>query len=162
MDVSDRRDRIKQELASIADANGGMLRAEDVVSFAADATTALHGEFTWDDSEAARQYRIFQARQLIRVTVVYEPRINQDVRVYLSLPDDRQQDGGGYRRTVDVMADDDLRAQALASALRELESLRRKYATLQELFGVFIEVDKATATHKPRRKNQRKTLVGGS
>lgn len=51
-------------LAQIA-GKGGRLTAEKVVEHAADPTHPLHGFFEWDDTEAARKYRIAQARELI-------------------------------------------------------------------------------------------------
>jgi len=64
-----RNSAIQQELESIRRSAGGLLRPEDVVEFARSPETALHEEFTWDDSEAAHQYRLWQARQVIRVNV---------------------------------------------------------------------------------------------
>jgi len=49
----------------------GRLNTEDVVEEAKAARNPLHPIFEWDDSEAGKQYRLWQARQLIRnVTVV--------------------------------------------------------------------------------------------
>ncbi len=62
-------DLIKQELEALAEANNGILRPEIVVEFARDAKTALHSRFEWDDTEAAKQYRLWQARQIIKVAI---------------------------------------------------------------------------------------------
>ena len=67
------RTAIVAELETIRRNAGGVLRPEDVVSFAADPDTELHSRFEWDDTEAAQQYRLWQARQLIRVTVTVLP-----------------------------------------------------------------------------------------
>jgi hypothetical protein len=46
---------------------------EDVVDVAKDPSHPLHDAFEWDDTEAARQYRLEQARYLIRaVRIVVE------------------------------------------------------------------------------------------
>lgn len=51
----------------------GELTPERVVDAAADEKNPLHGYFTWDDDEAAHQYRLWEARRLIRsVKVVVE------------------------------------------------------------------------------------------
>jgi hypothetical protein len=71
------RTAIVAELETIRRNAGGVLRPEDVVSFAADPDTELHSRFEWDDTEAAQQYRLWQARQLIRVTVTVLPPIPQ-------------------------------------------------------------------------------------
>jgi hypothetical protein len=45
------------ELRQIEQKAGGVLQPESVVDFARNPKTALHGAFTWDDTEAARKYR---------------------------------------------------------------------------------------------------------
>lgn len=124
-----------EELQLIADANGGTLTPEAVVDFASDPETALHSAFEWDDTEAARLYRLEQAEKVIRVTVTIierpqEPPIR--VRAFVSLSTDRK-DSGVYRRIEDVMADDHMNEILLADAMRELSSLKKKYAHLQRL-----------------------------
>lgn len=48
----------------------GALTASLVVEAASDEESPLHQEFNWDDAEAAHEYRLQQARQMLRVTVV--------------------------------------------------------------------------------------------
>jgi len=129
---------IRVELAQLQKEHG-LLRAEDVVNFARNEDTALHGEFEWDDSEAAHQYRLAQARKIIRVNVQILPtgHDNVVVPVYVSLAQDRDQPGGGYRRLVDVMSDEELRAQLLQQALTDFERVGRRYRTLKELAPIF-------------------------
>lgn len=135
-----------QELEHIRSKSAdGVLQAEDVVEFARDERTALHSEFEWDDTEAAHQFRLVQARQIIRltVTVVESPAGPQTVRMYASCDSDRTQPGGGYRPLTEVMSNDDLREQLLGAAFRELRTVRRKYQQLQELKPIFRAIDKA-------------------
>lgn len=122
----------------------GILQAEDVVEFARDERTALHAEFEWDDSVAAHQHRLEQARKIIRltVTVIDSPAGQQTVRMYASCDSDRVQPGGGYRSLVDVMSNDDLRDQLLHAALRDLRTVRRKYQQLRELNPIFRAIDR--------------------
>jgi len=128
---------VVQELQRIAASNGGILQPCAVVDAARAEDSILHDRFTWDDGEAASQYRLWQARQLIRCSVIVEPRTETTVRAFVSLTSDRENDGGGYRETVRVMARADTRADLLADALAELEVFQRKYAALTELAGVF-------------------------
>lgn len=128
---------IRDELEQLRRAGGGILKAEAVVAFAADPATALHGEFTWDDAEAARQHRLEQARGLIRVHVTVIGEDAPPVRMYVSLGSDRREPGGGYRAMREVLADDERRAELLAQSLAELQSWERKYRTLAELAPVF-------------------------
>lgn len=52
--------------------DGEIVAAEDVVEAAAPAESPIHTYFTWDDSEAATQYRLEQARRLMRAIMVVE------------------------------------------------------------------------------------------
>lgn len=133
------------ELQRIANLSGGVLHPERVVEEAESEASPLHGKFCWDDDKAAHEYRIFQARNLIRTTVRYIE-INGDtrpMRVFVSLTPDREHDGGGYRDVVAVMSDNDMRRQMLEDAFGELGIFEVKYVHLKELTGVFVASKKA-------------------
>lgn len=63
--MSDSTDAIRKILREIEERNNG-LTAEAVVEAAKPVTSPLHARFTWDDTRAAREYRIMEARVLIR------------------------------------------------------------------------------------------------
>lgn len=138
---------IISELRSIAAKNDGLLKPEDVVKAARPVDSPLHTRFTWDDSEAANQYRLEQARKLIRTTIQFIEVDGQDqsFRVFCSLTPDRENDGGGYRETVTVLSDRRYRNQLLADAQDEMKRFELKYARLKELSGVIKEIRKALA-----------------
>lgn len=125
------------ELKRIASENGGLLQPEIVVNEARSKTSPLHSRFTWDDGEAAHQYRIWQARQLIRVSVEVLAGTKETMDVFVSLSPDRERESGGYRVMTEVMSDSQLRAILLKDALEELEIFRDKYKKLKELAEVF-------------------------
>jgi hypothetical protein len=127
---------IKQELIRLADEHGGMLRPEDVVREAERGESPLHAHFQWNNSVAAHEYRLQQARGLIRVSVEYlssEPIVS---RVFVSLSMDRYP-GGGYRVTASVLENIDNRSLMLRDALAELRRVETKYRALTELANVF-------------------------
>jgi hypothetical protein len=132
------------ELQRIADESDGVLVPEAVVEAARPEASPLHSRFTWDDSEAAHQYRIWQARQLIRVTVeiVHEGQ-KEPSRMWVSLKPDRNNDGGGYRSMISVMSDADMATQLLKDAHEEMESFEQKYSGLKELAEVIGAMRKA-------------------
>ena len=134
---------VKSELDAICKAHRGILQPEDVVEFARDPDTALHGRFEWKDGDAADLWRLHQARNIIRVFVVVLPQAKneQPTRCYVSLTSDRVADHG-YRRIEAVLSHKTLRDQMLADAMAELAAFRAKYATLKELSGVFAAIDK--------------------
>lgn len=130
---------LKNILREIAAKNGGTLHPEAVVEFARPESSPIHHRFTWDDSEAAKRYRLWQARELINVVVDYvktERTQSLEVRAFVSLPKDRT-NGGGYREITAVMANRDYRQQLLADAFSELTVLESKYKMLTELAEVF-------------------------
>jgi len=136
-----RNSAIQQELESIRRSAGGLLRPEDVVEFARSPETALHEEFTWDDSEAAHQYRLWQARQVIRVNVTVIGNTESKVRAYVSLGSDRQNQGGGYRAITDVMSDAERRRELINQAFAEFDRWRKRYQELTELAPLFDHAD---------------------
>jgi hypothetical protein len=133
---------VVKELKKLARQNGGVLQAETVVEAAQPEESPLHPCFEWDNSQAGHLYRLHQARQLIRVSVVYEPQTDTHVRAFISLTPDREVSGGGYREMIAVLSRKDMKEQMLADALAELESFQAKYAALKELAEVFKAIKK--------------------
>ena len=145
------RDLRREALEDIRQKHGGILRPCDVVKDAADPDSPLHSVFEWDDTKAAHQYRLDQARDLITVYVEVLPGERKDpVQVYVSMRDDRKEIGGGYRLIHDVLADPEARAKFLAEALAEFRRAEVKYSRLMELAGVFAAV-KAVETKAQRK-----------
>jgi len=135
---------IAVELEKIRRRAGGTLRPSDVVTAAQDPDHRLHGQFEWDDEKAGHEYRLWQARQLIRTTVTVLEGTTQEIRAYISLEPDRTKEMG-YRLLRDVLVDPELRQIALAEALEELKIFRAKYQQLQELAPVFAAARRVTA-----------------
>jgi hypothetical protein len=146
---------IKDELTQIYNEHNGRVPPEAVVEFARDENTALHAEFEWDDTEAAHQFRLEQARKIIRlnIEVLETPNGNVRMPVFVSLVSDRR-GGGGYRALTDVMSNAEMRAQLLQQAIDELQRVRRKYESLRELAPVFAALDRV-ARNASRRRNRR-------
>lgn len=134
-------ERRRNELELIRSMHGGMLNPVDVVEFSKNKKTALHSAFTCDDTEAAEAHRLWQARQVIRVCVrvVGDEQKGPPIRTYVSLYDDRGQDG--YRLLDDVLADDELCEKLLTQALCELRTWQTKYQQLKKLAPVFAAAD---------------------
>ncbi len=144
--MSNTTKRIREELDRIASENGGILMPAAVVDAARPASSPLHSKFEWDDSAAAEQYRLQQARQLIRITVNVIGGRTDEEKLWVSLTPDRAK-GGGYRGIVSVMSDSNLRNQLLEDALADAENFQQKYRHLSELSDVFAAMKKL-----PRRR----------
>lgn len=146
-----KRDVVSEELLRIKLEDGGdIVTAEQVVAHAEDEDSPLHKYFQWDDTEAARQYRLFQARQLITVAVIMLPGKKRPSSAWVSLRYDRQQPEGGYRLLVDVLSNADQREMLIREALEDLRTWELKYKRLVELLPIFdaIHQSKSKVTKK--------------
>lgn len=144
---------LSAELLRIGKGHGGFVRPSDVVREASSSRSALHGFFEWDDAVAAAEYRLEQARYLIRrvsVTVMHgdEP---VSIRAFVSLRSDRGD--GSYRQTVTVLSMRETRGQALAEALAEMEAFTAKYRHLVEIAEVVQLMDRTSRRLRPRAAN---------
>jgi hypothetical protein len=129
---------IESELLDLQDA-GGMIHARDVVAWAeANPNSDLNAQFDWDDESAAGKYRLNQARRLIAIHIRFDEA--PQWRGTINLVADRK-NGGGYRRTENVMRNEQMRAAALRQALLEANRWRENYRWLSELARVFAELD---------------------
>lgn len=143
-------EKIRTELLNIQKASADkMLHAEHVVAWAKrNKSSALHRQFEWDNSKAANEYRIWQARRLIQINVVTEDGGPQVV----SLSVDRGK-GGGYRDVRDVLSSRELSEIMLRDALAELNRVQARFVRVKELTGVWAAVKrvKARQDRKPQR-----------
>lgn len=135
-----------------ADPNG-LLRPEAVVEVAESPTHPLHNKFEWDDTEAARLYRIEQARTVIRSFKVHIPELNVEVQALSSLDIDRKSQGG-YRWTLEILERPDLRQQLLQTALNELTSIKTKYEHYTELASIWSAINNVSKDITPQNANR--------
>lgn len=105
---------------------------EEVVERAVDPNNPLHGEFEWNNEIAGHQFRITQARALIRKyrVKIVEPQV--DVRRFVSV---ETHEGRGYVPTLDALENPFLRQQVLDRFLAELRSFEARYKHYAELAG---------------------------
>lgn len=132
-----KRVAILETLKQLEEENG-RLEPQAVVQQASDPSSPLHDSFDWDDTLAARKYRLWQARQLIanvKVEFVGDNRqayynatvVIEDVPVR------------GYWSLDRVLSDEELHRQVLIEAVKEIETAHKKYDSLKELKGVINE-----------------------
>ena len=135
-------------IRNLAD-DDGLIKPERVVEAARPKTSPIHDQFEWDNSAAAEKYRLLQASELIRVSVeIIDCGGNRDpvmVRAFTSLTTERGV-SGGYRATVQVLSNKQMREQMLADAIAELQAFEKRYAILKELAGVFAASRKLRKT----------------
>jgi hypothetical protein len=141
--------RYAEELAALYKEHGS-LDPEIVVKWAREnPESALFGRFTWDDSKAAHQYRLLQARNLITEVTVVESN-GKSYQTYVSPVENRH--NGGYVSLAEVLSAPEKRARFLAQALSEYQRVGEKYAELTELASVREAVNRIA--HKQERKKK--------
>ena len=126
-----------EELERIRLDNGSVARPQQVVNIARAEDSPLHDQFEWDDSVAGEQFRLEQARSMMRsILVVVEgdgEELLEPYYVHVEVIDAESHKLRGYVPLRVAMADPDMRGQVLNNALRELDIFRRKYGHLIEL-----------------------------
>lgn len=138
---------ILAELDAIAaSSEDGRLHPEAVVAFARRPDSALHAKFEWDDSVAAEQYRLQQARSVIRAQVRVSEVVGRRCRAYVSVPSDRTSDGG-YRPTDAALSRTAIRMQMVESVLEELAKARDRYPHLPELNPLWLRIEAAISDY---------------
>lgn len=116
------------------------LTPANLVDVSRSADAPLHDEFEWDDAIAGEKYRESQAQYLIRViTIEPEKKESEPIRAFVSI---RQDDERRYIDTQYAMSIPETRESVLMDAIRELNAFRRKFNALNELAGVFVEIEK--------------------
>jgi len=136
---------IGEEIQRMVVEHDNKLEPEVVVSEASSPLHPMHNLFEWDDTVAAEQHRLQQARTLLRsiiVTIIRPKHANVVTNLVVSTEKSGPRDRC-YSTTEYALNDPELRAQVLGQALRELAAFKRKYAELSELVHVFRIIDTA-------------------
>jgi hypothetical protein len=128
----------------------GELTPEDVLSDAKHDNSPLHSFFEWDNTAAAHQHRLAQARGLIRsVVAIYvdeekqKPAVRAKAYVHIA-----EAGAPHYREAGHAMSQSKTRRMVLQRAWRELQAWKTRYSDLKEfsdLFEVIAEVEKHIA-----------------
>lgn len=127
----------------------GKCTAEALVQEAAPASSPLHSLFEWDDTEAAKQWRVEQARYVIRNVRFVVRREERPATQHIAFVSIREGKTGGYANTIRVVSDEQLRQQMVDDAMTALEAWRERYGHLSELTAV---VEAITAQLSKRRR----------
>lgn len=141
--------KVYSELERIRKRNGD-LTPEAVVDSARSARSTMHNDFEWDDTVAANEHRLTQARTLLRSIEMRQadsPQIPTRVYEVVTRPPVKDQPARKvYTDTREAMADPVLRDEILGNAIRDAIAFRRKYAALQQLSQVHAAMDSFIAS----------------
>lgn len=131
-------------LEALRQKNGGELTDDIIVDTARRKTHVLHRWFEWDDTEAAKEYRRLQARNLIRsFQVVYQDAPDTPVKAYAVHR--RERPGSpqrtAYRTMDEVLSDPESRDRLIAEAVRMAMEFRRRFQGIHELSRIIESIE---------------------
>lgn len=125
-------EKVAQELSDASTAD--VLTAEKLVKYAQNPNTHVHGFFEWNDTIAGHQYRLHQARNLMRSIVVEREETSaQPIRAYTLVTVDPVEKQTGYMPTQLVVQKPDLLADATRRLKAEVSAAIRSVKELEEL-----------------------------
>jgi hypothetical protein len=134
-----------KELLKVKKKSNGNLTPNDVVEFAKDPSSVMHSWFTWEDTEAARRYRLIEAGSLIRsIEVVYVEAPKMERRAFEIQYKKKTGDAESrtvYKTAEEAASDPDNHARLIAEAVRTLMAWRKRFAALQELHHLMTAID---------------------
>jgi hypothetical protein len=120
--------------------SGGQLTPDIVVEAAADPDSPGHAGFEWDDTAAARQHRLAQARRLIVSVRVINPPTARPIVAFVSVR--TPEHGRNYVPTVEAMSDEEMKTRVLAEVRVFIESMERRYAHFAEAAALLAGLKK--------------------
>ena len=127
----------------------GVLNKKILLDESRDEEALLHNCFEWDDTVAAEAHRLAQAQQFINnmICVVVDSngveKNSEPIRAFVNVAKSENAEKGSFVPLVEALSKETTRRIVLENALRELTSLRKKYAALSELATVFECIDGA-------------------
>lgn len=141
---------VGERIEALREQKGNALKPADVVEDARPDDAPTHGLFEWNDMLAANHWRQNQAREVLRSIriVMYddqgvERQIIANVHVELS-PRNH-----AYVPIQVAIADDDMRQQILAEALRYLRGWQARYEHLEALRPVVRAIEEVAGKLRP-------------
>jgi len=138
-------EQCEREMNKIA--RSGLLTPEALVESARDKDSALHDGFTWDDTEAAKAWRIEEAKAIIRAIVYVEETENgpREVRCFVNVRDQNDEGenerSGRYVPIGLAMSNAEMRHYVLQVALRDAHAYAEKYRDFEELARIVRAID---------------------
>jgi hypothetical protein len=150
-------DPVARELRRIYRAHGNRMHPPHVINAARDPDSPLHKFFLWDNTKAAEEFRLIQARQLIatvRITIPDSAVGERTIRAYHSLRSEQS----GYRHMEDIVDAPDLLESLVSQFASDLERItdrydairstaksRRVFEVIEEFVGASKQKEPATA-----------------
>jgi hypothetical protein len=151
---------VHEAVCSLAKKLGHMVTTKEILAEAEKKTSSLHGYFLWDNSKAAHEYRLWQARMLIaEVNVHYTDREGNEASsrsfVSIFMENENGKKARSYVSVDKATSHKELEAQIRFRAVQELESWVERYKVWSSLESLSNDIkdaiSKFTAKRIPRR-----------
>lgn len=121
----------------------GLCHPAALVAAAKSKRSPLHDLFTWDDSEAAKNWRTHEARNVIRRIEVVEGESVGPMPAFVHIRSVTEEGvQSGYMSTIPALASDH-RDEVIADVAKQLSGLRARYRHLSEFEPVWEAIDNA-------------------
>lgn len=136
-----------KELQGIEKQNG-VITAKAVVQRAKNESSPLHRFFNWDDTKAANEYRLWQARMIVARVYVSTPDTDPNkpvLRAFVNISPgediyDADSSGRGYIGIENAKKSAPLRDQVLQYAKDQLFRWEERFGAMQEFFEVSVAI----------------------
>ena len=141
-------EKVIQEILKVKEKQG--LTAKAIVDQARKKTSPLHDLFEWDNEKASEMWRFQQARVLINEVKV----IIEDNEYYafenISVQVDDEMPRREYFERSEIMSNESLRKQIVATALEQLLYWKDKYRQYNEFASIIRGIDSFTEKQKAK------------
>lgn len=125
---------------------GGNCTAEEVVDVAKSSRSPIHKYFDWDDTSAARKYRLQQAGQMIRCVVLNIEDSDNEIPKMVSIKFETNHGiKRSYVNTEKAFNIPDAMDQVLAEAIQNLKGWEKRFRMFknhEKLSRIFAEIRK--------------------
>lgn len=135
------------EIERIREKHGGQVSPQDLVAESKGSDAVLHPYFEWSQRKAADEFRLLQARRLMRsLVVVYAERPDSPTRAYeISVKKDRKDPVSRtiYVTSESAMKSPEVRDRLITEAIRAMMEFKRRFQVLHELRDVMSAIEEA-------------------
>lgn len=141
--VKEKRDRVlDQEITRIYQRDG-YVKPSIVLQEATPKESPLHGYFEWNNKEAAKQHRLWQARHLIRVARIISDDGQEEQLAHIPVIRNEEHDSreGEYKAPSAIVESVDEYERALNMARAKLNGAKRAVQDLEAAAGRKAEPD---------------------
>ena len=144
---------VGESLSKIVEKYDRELWPEKTVAAARPKKSPIHKYFEWDDSTAATEYRLNQARRLHgAVLVVKKTESGEDVKERAFVHIRESNKPSPYRDVEDVLSDESWRESMIHQAVKDLLRAKKRLERWQEFAEVCDQISEAARALEESRK----------